>query len=233
MTVPSPRTETELLVAAGALAGRSLDQLALSCETDVPGDQKRLKGWIGELIEQCLGARAGSQPTPDFPHLGIELKTVPINARGRPKESTYICTVSLARELGSWESSLVRRKLARVLWVPVEAAAHIPLGLRRVGNPVLWSPQPAQERLIRADWEELAEMITLGGLEQISARQGRCLQIRPKAANARALTRSYNASGEPDLTLPRGFYLRAAFTHGILSGNHDSSGSREHRANSI
>jgi DNA mismatch repair protein MutH len=203
---------------ANCLAGRSLEQLAAAVGRETPSHQRRLKGWIGELMEQCLGATAGSRPVPDFPELGIELKTVPINARGRPKESTYICTVALSDTRAAWETSLVRRKLSRVLWVPVEAAPEIAFGLRRVGNPVLWSPEPAQERLIRTDWEELTEMISLGHLERISSRHGRCLQIRPKAANGRALTAHFSATGEPALTLPRGFYLRAAFTQGILSG---------------
>ncbi len=214
---PPPVSERELIQRAASLAGRSLQQLAAGAGRAVPDHQRRMKGWIGELMEQCLGASAGSRPTPDFPQLGIELKTVPINARGRPKESTFICTASLDDLHVSWETSLVRRKLARVLWVPVEAAPEIALGLRRIGNPVLWSPEPAQERLIRADWEELTELISVGRLEQISARHGRCLQIRPKAVHGRALTRHYSATGEPALTLPRGFYLRATFTHGILS----------------
>ena len=78
----------------------------------------------------------------------------------------------------------MRHKLSRVLWVPVEGARHIPLAERRVGSPLLWSPSEEEERLLRADWEELMDMIVLGKVEQITARHGQVMQIRPKAANS-------------------------------------------------
>ena len=53
-------------------------------------------------------------------------------------------------------------------------------------------------------------------LEEISAREGECLQIRPKAANAAARRLAIGASGGREPTLPRGFYLRASFTAAIL-----------------
>lgn len=52
------------------------------------------------------------------------------------------------------------------------------------------------------------DMIVLGQVERITARHGEVLQLRPKAANARALTEAIGARGEPILTLPRGFYLK-------------------------
>ena len=49
-----------------------------------------------------------------------------------------------------------------------------------------------------------------------SSHYGRYLQIRPKAANARALGQAYDEEGNPGMTLPRGFYLRTSFTRQIL-----------------
>ena len=60
------------------------------------------------------------------------------------------------------------------------------------------------------------DMIVLGHVERISARHGEVLQLRPKAANARALTEAIGANGEPILTLPRGFYLKKNFTRALL-----------------
>ncbi len=37
---------------------------------------------------------------------------------------------------------------------------------------------------------------------------GRVLQIRPKAANNKALTEAIGEFGQPIMTLPRGFYLK-------------------------
>ena len=58
------------------------------------------------------------------------------------------------------------------------------------------------------DWEELMDLIVLGEVERITARHGEVLQLRPKAANSKALTEAIGARGEIILTLPRGFYLK-------------------------
>src|SRR5205085_10386128 len=93
----------------------------------VPADLRLNKGWAGQLLETALGATAASRAEPDFPQLGIELKTVPIDRRGRPLESCFVASLDLAAPDRRWETSPVRCKLARVAWVAVEAAADIPL----------------------------------------------------------------------------------------------------------
>jgi DNA mismatch repair protein MutH len=220
MTVPfvaPPQSEEELLSRCQALAGLTIGQLAERVRWAPPKDLRRNKGWVGELLETALGATAASLPEPDFPHLGVEMKTIPVDGNGRPRESTHVCTVPLVDNIGLvWEDSLVRRKLARVLWLPVEAAPDLPLTERRIGAALLWSPTPEQEAALKADFEELMDMVCLGQLEKITARYGTWLQIRPKAADSRAVTEGIGPSGETVLTLPRGFYLRATFTTELL-----------------
>jgi DNA mismatch repair protein MutH len=60
------------------------------------------------------------------------------------------------------------------------------------------------------------ELISLGKVSSITARHGEVLQLRPKAANSRILTESIAADGSLQLTNPRGFYLKTAFTRQIL-----------------
>ena len=215
--VPPPRSESELLTRARQIAGLNLAQLASRVNQPVPASLCTAKGWVGQLIELCLGASAGSRPEPDFELVGVELKTVPVNQAGRPLESTYVCTVPLTGNTGlEWETSWVRRKLSRVLWVPVEAEPDIPLAQRRVGMALLWSPNPQEAAILQQDWEELMDLIVTGQLDQVSARHGTFLQIRPKAANRFALCTSFDENGAPTETLPRGFYLRTRFTRDIL-----------------
>ncbi|MBI2992689.1 MAG: DNA mismatch repair endonuclease MutH [Gammaproteobacteria bacterium] len=216
----APASESELLARAQGLAGRTLGRIAAEAGLEAPADQKRMKGWVGEIIEWCLGADAAALPEPDFRAIGVELKTLPVNSLGRPAESTYVCVVPLTGELGEWKRSNVYRKLARVLWVPVEADRGLPLRHRRIGNAFLWSPDVDEEQALRTDWEELTEMIARDGLDRVSARHGRCLQIRPKAAHARVLTRHASPDGASIQTNPRGFYLRAKFTGEILAALH-------------
>ena len=213
----NPQSEQELLSRAYAMAGFTLAQLAATAGIPVPRDLRRDKGWTGQLIEWQLGASAGSRPEQDFPDLGIELKTNPVDPQGRPLETTFVCVAPLIGISGQrWEESNVRNKLSRVLWIPVEGSRDIPVGDRRVGMPLLWSPNEEEEGLLRQDWEELMDMIVLGEVEQISARHGQVLQLRPKAANSKALTRAIGRNGQPIMTLPRGFYLKIEFTHQLL-----------------
>ncbi len=181
----------------------------------MPSNLLRAKGWIGQLLELYLGASAGSRAEPDFQAIGVELKTVPLNHQGRVAETTYVCTAPLLN-VGHlrWEESVVYKKLARVLWVPITYAEV--LAERRIGQPVLWSPTAEQLQTLRMDWEELMDMITLGQLEKITASYGDALHIRPKALDARSLTWGVDQDGHKIKTLPRGFYLRKSFTQEIL-----------------
>jgi DNA mismatch repair protein MutH len=215
--VTAPRSEAELLARARALAGLELGAIARELGWPVPRDLRRHKGWVGELIERALGADAGNRPLPDFAALGIELKTIPVGADGRPRESTHVCAIALDDvDDGRWASSLARRKMARVLWLPVEAAPALALPTRRVGRAFLWSPSVDEELVLRQDWEELMELVRTGRLDQLDARLGSYLQVRPKAADGRALTAAADADGAPGASLPRGFYLRPAFTRHLL-----------------
>ncbi|WP_025120840.1 MULTISPECIES: DNA mismatch repair endonuclease MutH [unclassified Serratia (in: enterobacteria)] len=213
-----PENEQQLLARAQALAGFNLGELAARAQVSIPKDLKRDKGWVGMLLELYLGAMAGSKPEQDFPELGIELKTIPVDAAGNPLETTFVCVAPLTGNSGvTWESSHVRHKLSRVLWIPVEGERQIPLAQRRVGSPLLWQPNQEETETLRRDWEELMDLIVLGQVERITARHGEVLQLRPKAANNKALTEAIGEQGQPILTLPRGFYLKKNFTRALLA----------------
>ncbi|GMQ47548.1 DNA mismatch repair endonuclease MutH [Vibrio sp. 10N] len=213
----APKSESELLERARQIAGMTFGELAKQANMRVPDNLKRDKGWVGQLLEWHLGATAGSRPVQDFPELGVELKSIPIGYNGKPLESTFVCVAPLTGITGlTWETSHIRNKLSRVLWLPVEGEREIPVAERRVGSPLIWSPSQQEETQLKNDWEELMDLIALGDVNQITARSGEVLQIRPKAANSRAKTEAYGTKGQPIKTLPRGFYLRASFTGYIL-----------------
>ena len=212
-----PQTLEQLLSQAQSIAGLTFGELADELHIPVPPDLKRDKGWVGMLLESALGATAGSKAEQDFSHLGVELKTLPINAEGYPLETTFVSLAPLVQNSGvKWENSHVRHKLSCVLWIPIEGSRHIPLRERRIGAPILWKPTAGQERQLKQDWEELMDYIVLGKLEQITARIGEVMQLRPKGANSKAITKGISKNGEVIDTLPLGFYLRKEFTAGIL-----------------
>lgn len=215
--VSAPDSIEELMERARALSGASLAELAASLgERGPSADRLRTKGHAGGLVERALGASAGSLDLPDFPHLGVELKTIPMDSAGHVTESTFVCTVDLERACEEeWESSRVWRKLRSVLWVPVQSAQAGPLAERRIGWPLLWQPDKAEEERLEADWTLLIGLIAVGRVEEISAHLGEVLQIRPKAANSRVEVEAL-VDGEVFRTNPRGFYLRARFTEQLL-----------------
>ena len=212
-----PKSIQDLMQRAAALAGLTLGEIAKMANVKVPLNFKRKKGWTGQLIELCLGASAGSKTQQDFANLGIELKTIPIDEHGKPLETTYVCYAPLTNIAGiEWQTSSVKNKIQQVLWVPIDGRRDVAPQDRCIATPFLWSPDLSQDEQLRTDWEELMEMISLGQIENITARHGQYLQLRPKAANGDVLTEAIGKNGQVIHTRPRGFYLRKEFTDKIL-----------------
>ncbi|MEM9691885.1 MAG: DNA mismatch repair endonuclease MutH [Myxococcota bacterium] len=212
-----PKTRQEMVRRARELAGRTVADIADQFGLVVPPDLKRHKGWLGCLVETALGADATSRDVPDFRFLGVELKTIPVDRTGKPFETTFVCTVPMAEVgEGRWEESRVKRKLAEVLWVPVLAERGLPLSHRIVGEPLHWCLDGEDEAALRADWEELVGLIGRGGIDEVTAKMGRYLQIRPKAAHGRVRRTTIDAEGDLHEAQPRGFYLRPSFTGALL-----------------
>ncbi|MFO0547194.1 MAG: MutH/Sau3AI family endonuclease [Polyangiaceae bacterium] len=216
----------ELVARARSLEGLAIDDVA----RELRADGARLggvhgKGRLGELVELALGASGGSgRRVVDFPALGVELKTIPVDRRGKPKESTFVAAIDLGAEL-DWEDSWVKKKLERVLFVPIVDEDHVfsppgekvgPCKNRTFGRALLWSPTPAQEAGLRGDYDDVMGLAFVGRIEDVTAHLGRWLQVRPKARDGRARTLVLGREGERIATVPRGFYLRARFTGALL-----------------
>jgi len=217
MAIFPPSSERELLERAAWLAGRTMGDLARALGARVPPAGRRGKGKMGTLVERALGGEAGSASVPDFPRLGIELKTIPVDASGAPRESTFVCSIALAfAERADWATSAARAKLAQVLFVPIVVSDVGAVEDRRIGSPLLWRPTHEQEAVLRDDFETAMGVIGAGGIEALTAKSGRFLQVRPKAATGRVRTFSFGPEGEWIATVPRGFYLRASFTRALL-----------------
>jgi DNA mismatch repair protein MutH len=213
------RTLEALLAHARALVGVELGDLADGLGLPVPAGLVRTKGWPGQIIEHELGVAAGGGRGPDFAALGVELKTVPVTPALAPLESTAVCQIDPVAIAGeSWESSYVRQKLARVLFVALEVPARArTVGERRVAAVRLWSPDADEERVLRADFELFARaFFRRGRSDDITGHLGVALQVRPKGRNAADTRDGYNAFGQPTRVAKRGFYLRPSFVNMIL-----------------
>lgn len=217
--VDPPGSVDELVARARALEGVRLGALADRLGFGLGPGGVRSKGKPGLLLEAALGADGGSGAVHDFSALGVELKSVPVTAgTTTPLESTYVCVVPAGdADRVEFESSWLRRKLACVLFVPILATSRKEaFDARAVGRAFVWSPNDEELATLRADFEDIMGAIALGGAETLTAHVGRILQARPKAATGSVRMSLVGPDGEPIETVPRGFYLRPAFTETLL-----------------
>ena len=199
-----------------ALANEDLNDKNIGWKQIATADKMNIKMIIysKKMPNGTLMRVAGELP--DFPRLGVELKTIPLKPDGKPSESTFICSIDMAlADRSEWESSRLRRRLQCVLFLPLDSSKTAPLADRRFGHARLWQPDSTQWRVLQADWEDLMGAIGSGRGGTLSAREGAMLQVRPKASNASVRTMAPCAAGVQQ-TLPLGFYMRAHATHRIL-----------------
>jgi len=213
----APTSVIELQKRMELMAGLTLGEIADELGVDVPESLVVEKGWGGQLIEAYLGATAGNLPEPDFQHLGIELKTIPISSQGKPLETTFVCVAPLTQTLGEqWRTSSVYKKLHHVCWVPIVSDKSIPIPNRQIATPFLWQMSDEQEAIFKSDWEELTELIVMGRHDEITAKHGEILQLRPKAADSSVRSQGFDRAGRPTQAPPKGFYIRTSFTKQLL-----------------
>ena len=215
-----PSSEEELWQRAVTLVGKTLGDVAQSLGVVQVSLGPRAKGKIGELVEKALGVVPRRGRCLDFPTLGIEVKSVPVSEQGMPLESVFVCGFSLEdAAYAEWETSWVRAKLRRVLFVPVVTPRRSSFRERRIGQVVLWSPSAREEAALRCDFEEILGRIGVGGIEDVGGHIGVALQMRPKARDGRPRIWAYGPEGEPMPTVARGFYLRRRFVAKVIGGN--------------
>ena len=198
-SVSAPQSLEELKSRLESLTGKTLLELADKALVELPRNTTSGKGFTGELLEILLGASAGNLPVPDFPQLKLELKTLPVDENLKPLESTFICHAPLINKL-----------------VFVLAPRNLPFAERKIMGFHFFKPSTEELSLIKEDWEELMEMVSLGQVQQITARYGTIIQMRPKAADGSQLTDCIGPDGTMIKTRPRGFYMRRAFTQKLI-----------------
>lgn len=225
---PVPSNEEEMLQRLKLIAGRQIQELIdlnlggkklnhfrtqnkikslESSDPELPMD----KGLWGRMIERALGVRESNVHGPDFPHLGIELKTLPI-ADGKPKESTFVTALSFRQaKRAKWLDSAVYKKLRRILFVPIEGSPKIPPLERRVGLGFLYSPSLEVDKQFEEDFENIMALVSEGYAESLTAKVGLFLQVRPKANNSQKRIMLKETLGETEQTKPLAFYLRRSF----------------------
>lgn len=211
----APPTLEALMDRAVSLAGRTLAETAQLLGYRLPRTLTANKGFIGQLAELALGATAGPDPEPDFPALGVELKTLPIRVDGRPLEATYICQARMTGvESTTLAESYLMKKLERVLFMPILPADT--LAERRFAMPLLWSPNADELATLGADFLMLQSRVRMGEADDLTTRDGTALHLRPKALSSLDRTVGISDEGWAVPVRPKAWYLRPGFTEQIV-----------------
>ncbi len=214
-----------LLARARRLAG--LDLARLAARAGVADDvvaalmaadrQTAQKGFVGQWVERALGLQPRFDDVDD-PVSGTEVKTLPVRlgpGGARIQEGTFVTTASVERLIDeTWATSRVRRKLSRVLFVPVVSGDGVSGVV--VGTAFVWVPSASVEVQLQRDWEDLSDLVTRGLGFAISAKRGVYLQLRPKAKDAATVTTVRTVDDDGVTLRPQGFYLRRALTQAVL-----------------
>lgn len=216
--IPEISKLSNLIKKAKSIIGYSIGDIAKKIKFQITDKAKKNKGFIGCIIEKFFGVHPTNKKIIDFPKIGVELKTIPINKYGFPKENTFVCMASLIKNTEIlWENSYICQKLSSVLWIPIESNRLIPLENRRIGYPKLWIPNKIEKEKLKNDWEELMKIIIFGNICNITSDYGLILMLKKKSAHSNIYTQAIGYNGKKITVNPLAFYLRKKFTNLILN----------------
>lgn len=220
MALTPPESFEVLIERLNKITGLCISEIAADLNVKLPVSTTRGKGFVGELLEMALGASAKNQSIPDFPELGLELKTLPVDQNFKPLESTFVCHAPLinVRDL-HFENSPLYSKIKRVLFILTDGTKGLEYGEKYIRGYFFYTPTKEDLITLKKDFDELYELIKTGNVQSITARIGQIVQLRPKGADGTALTQAVGKDGQIIMTRPRGFYIRRSFTQELIRRN--------------
>lgn len=189
-------------------------------ESDV-GEQKRNKGNLGQIIEECFfHYSCNSDARADFPEAGVELKVTPyrMNKNGSlvAKERlilTMIDYMTVVHE--SFENSHFWNKSKLILLVYYLYLQEAKFNLDyKIGYARLFTPPEQDLKIIKHDYEIIVSKIRAGKAHELSEGDTLYLGAAPKAATS-ADRRKQPYSDE--LAKPRAFAFKNSYMTYVLN----------------
>lgn len=182
------------------------------------------KGFGGNLVDAILGADAGNEPAPDVSSLGIEIKTIPIEAGPSVQWPTKVTAMNYADVATTqWAESTVFHKLRTVLFVPIVKYDTSSPDHWYIRRPFLWLPSQEILKQLEHDYNSVRKLVLDHHFDDIhSGRppngQGKYLMVKPAAAKGSS-RRQYVVDGQSYSLQPKAWMLRESFTEPILREN--------------
>lgn len=210
---------SDLLRVYTEIQGIPFRELAETLGYDISKDPKSMKSAAGDIAELVAGKKPDSLPQADLSEFDIEVKTVPLDLRGYPRENTKITALNYASLLTEeWATSHVYEKVRVVLFVPIVKEETNRPDSWYVRSPFIWMPSRDQLGVMREDWETIQEMVQSG--EQLAASVGQYLIANTSGQGRGRDARTYQlADGRTIEVKTRAFFLRKSFVAEILKAN--------------
>ena len=178
------KDEGSILEYAGRLTGHTFVEIGV---WDPEGEQRRKnkKGTFGQILEEGYFLIPNNNlEEPDFTKVGIELKTTPIKKlsgnKFTSKERLVLGQIDYMtiNDLG-FEGSF-KKKNEKLLVVFYEWSQDEEFYNYKIIKVVLWTYPQEDLRIIKEDWNVIAEMVREGLAHQLSERFTRYLGASPK-----------------------------------------------------
>lgn len=206
-----PSDRESILSYAARLRGRTLRQL---CDIDAGAMNGANKGRLGQALEMYyFKYEPNSDQEPDFPEVGLELKTNPIkrlkNEDISAKERLVITMIDYCALVNEeWETSTVRKKLDDILLVSYLHDPEADILDYEFKYAAVQAVTDEDMAVIRADWETILAKVRAGRAHELSGSDTNYLEACTKGANAQSV-RKQPFSGEP--AKQRAFALKASY----------------------
>ncbi|MCI1646282.1 MAG: hypothetical protein LKI67_01310 [Olsenella sp.] len=196
---------------AGSLVGHALREKTNAPELQSP---KQRRGSFGNALEEhFFDYKLNSNSMPDFPKVGLELKSTPVKrtAKGEPvaKERLVLMQINYMTVVHeTFETSRLVKKASKILLVSyVWEKDSGPLDYK-VEMAELWGLPREDMAQFKIDWETVVDKIRSGHAEDISGSDTLYLEACTKAANSTVRTRQ-PFSAVP--VKPRAWALKASY----------------------
>lgn len=188
---------------------------SLSQTLGVPGLERpadRRKSFAGDVAEAMLDIARNALPDPDLESIGAEIKTIPLDARSRPRENTKITSLTprLVSTEGDFYTSHLYAKMRAILFLPVQKSDNDDPASWYLRPPFLWLPGTEQLRVIRADYETYLAAIREGRWDVLSLRTGTYLGVN---------TSGQTSAGMQRQDKPYAWWLKRELTRVIVEEN--------------
>jgi DNA mismatch repair protein MutH len=173
------------------------------------------KDYAARIVWTLLGARRRDARLREFDAFGVSRKTVPIGPRRTALEHTYVVPFRIDELIDeTWEDSLLREALGRVLFVPLRVSKRGDYqGDRVIGPPFFWTPSETEWNLLRAEWQMFHDKIATGGIRDLpTAKSTQMLHVRTKGRDSRDIDPSQRFASVPR----RAFWLNAKFVADLI-----------------